>query len=122
MYHYLLDGPFRFCKRLLKSKVRRRYSTIYKLSLRKLGAIWTVSRGHVMDSLVGAFVFSPNGAAVCAGSKLTTPVLPLVRQEPGYDTFILTRALQYYARVNLWCTYRTRSGTCSRDVGRLEVN
>ncbi|MGH9654290.1 MAG: class I SAM-dependent methyltransferase [Bryobacteraceae bacterium] len=37
MYHLLLDGPFRFCKRVLRSNGRRRYSSIYDLSLRKLG-------------------------------------------------------------------------------------
>lgn len=36
--HYLfLDGPFKFCHKLLNSKVQRRYSTIYDLSKEKLG-------------------------------------------------------------------------------------
>jgi tRNA (mo5U34)-methyltransferase len=36
-YHYHLDGPFQFCHKILKSKVRRVYSTIYELSADKLG-------------------------------------------------------------------------------------
>lgn len=31
IYHYLLDGPFRFCHRILKSNVRRIYSSVYAL-------------------------------------------------------------------------------------------
>ena len=30
-YHYFLDGPFLLCKRVLKSKVKRTYLTIYEL-------------------------------------------------------------------------------------------
>ncbi len=37
LYTYLLEGPFRFCAKLLSSKVRRIYSTVYDLSLDKLG-------------------------------------------------------------------------------------
>jgi SAM-dependent methyltransferase len=36
-YHRLLDGPFQFCHRLLKSDVRRHYSTIYNLTTASLG-------------------------------------------------------------------------------------
>ena len=37
LYHYLLEGPFRFCAKLLGSNVRRVYSSIYDLSPTKLG-------------------------------------------------------------------------------------
>lgn len=37
LHEYLLEAPFRFCAKLLGSKVRRVYSTIYDLSLAKLG-------------------------------------------------------------------------------------
>jgi SAM-dependent methyltransferase len=36
-YHRLLDGPFQFCHRLLKSGVRRHYSSIYDLTPGALG-------------------------------------------------------------------------------------
>jgi tRNA (mo5U34)-methyltransferase len=36
-YHRHLDGPFRFCHRMLRSKVRRCYSTVYDLTAEKLG-------------------------------------------------------------------------------------
>jgi len=37
LHLYLLDGPFRFCHRRLNSKVARCYSTVYDLSVQKLG-------------------------------------------------------------------------------------
>ena len=38
VYHYHLDGPFQFCKDILKSQIRRCYSSVYDLSPEKLGA------------------------------------------------------------------------------------
>ena len=38
VYHYHLDGPFQFCKNILKSQIRRCYSSVYDLSPEKLGA------------------------------------------------------------------------------------
>lgn len=38
VYHYHLDGPFQFCQKILHSKVRRVYSTVYELTAQKLGA------------------------------------------------------------------------------------
>ncbi len=36
--HYLhLDGPFQFCHKILNSKIKRHYSTIYDLHLEELG-------------------------------------------------------------------------------------
>ncbi len=52
LYDYLLEGPFRFCARLLGSKVRRVYSTIYDLSLEKLGAPGGFDLVFVGDVLV----------------------------------------------------------------------
>lgn len=37
VHHFHLDGPFEFCRRILNSKVRRCYSTIYDLSAQKVG-------------------------------------------------------------------------------------
>jgi tRNA (mo5U34)-methyltransferase len=52
LYDYLLEGPFRFCARLLGSKVRRVYSTIYDLSLAKLGVPGGFDLVFVGDVLV----------------------------------------------------------------------
>ncbi len=37
LYFYLLEGPFRFCLRLLESQVERCYASVYELSPSKLG-------------------------------------------------------------------------------------
>ncbi len=37
IYFYAIDGPFQFCRKLLDSKVERCYSSVYNLSLPKLG-------------------------------------------------------------------------------------
>lgn len=38
IYHRLLDGPFRFCRERLHSKVERCFSTVYDISPKKLGS------------------------------------------------------------------------------------
>ena len=78
MYHYLLDGPFRFCKRLLKSKVRRRYSTIYKLSLRKLGArepFDLIFLGDVLIHTISPLQALAAVAPLCRGTLVLSQVM-----------------------------------------------
>jgi SAM-dependent methyltransferase len=77
-YHRHLDGPFQFCHTQLRSKVTRCYSSVYDLTLAKLG-------GEKFDLVFAgdllAHLFSPLKAldvlsGLCRGSLMLTIEVP----------------------------------------------
>jgi tRNA (mo5U34)-methyltransferase len=87
LYDYLLDGPFQFCHKRLKSTVGRRYSTIYDLSLEKLGASKPFDLVFVGDVLVHTLYplrALAAIAAVCGGTLVLAQMMPeTTTEEPA---------------------------------------
>ena len=78
LYEYLLDGPFRFCKRLLRSKVRRQYASIYDLSLKKLGSkkpFDLVFLGDVLIHTIDPLEALAAVAPLCQGTLVLSQVM-----------------------------------------------
>ncbi len=98
LYFHLLDGPFRFCQQRLNSKVERCYSTVYDLSVEKLGIegfdlvfLGNVLR-HTLYPLKGLAAVAPlcKGTLILSQTMLTGPdsqpaMLYVGGDDPGED-------------------------------------
>jgi tRNA (mo5U34)-methyltransferase len=87
-YHRHLDGPFQFCHRMLRSKIRRCYSTVYELSAEKLGCsrFDLIYVGDVVGHLFSPLKALDVLAGLCAKMLVVTipynPNLPSVPVNP----------------------------------------
>jgi tRNA (mo5U34)-methyltransferase len=77
-YEYHVDGPFKFCHRVLGSKVERRYSTIYNLSKDTLGAddFDFVYVGDVIVHTLHPVEALAALASVCSGTLVLSQEVP----------------------------------------------
>lgn len=68
--HFHLDGPFEFCRKILKSKVRRCHSTVYDLSAQKVGTdkFDFVFVGDVLLHTLAPFKALATIAQLCGGT------------------------------------------------------
>ena len=85
LYRCLLDGPFQFCRHRLASKVERCYSTIYDLTLEKLGVPHGFDLIFVGDVLVHTLYPLKALAALeplCRGQLVFAQMLPDGSQDP----------------------------------------
>ena len=85
LYRCLLDGPFQFCRRRLGSQVERCYSTVYDLTLEKLGVPQGFDLVFVGDVLVHTLYPLKALAALaplCRGQLVFAQMLPDGPQEP----------------------------------------
>ena len=78
IYRYFVDGPFRFCQKVLNSKVRRCYSRIYDLSKENLGSddFHLVFLGDVLVHTMYPLKALAAAAAVCRGTMIIAQDLP----------------------------------------------
>jgi len=81
--HYLhLEGPFRFCHTLLRSSVKRCYSTVYDLSLEKLGlaAFDMIFLGDLLLHLFSPLEALSTVAPLCRGKLIIFQKIPDVTE------------------------------------------
>jgi tRNA (mo5U34)-methyltransferase len=78
LYHYLLDGPFEFCRKLLNSRVERCYSTVYDLSSANLGpdGFDLVFMGDILLHTLHPLQAMAAVAPLCRGSLVIAQVMP----------------------------------------------
>jgi SAM-dependent methyltransferase len=91
LYRCLLDGPFQFCKTRLGSKVERRYSAIYDLTVENLGVANGFDLVFVGDVLVHALYPLKALAALaplCRGALVLAQSLPDGPQEPPAMVYV----------------------------------
>lgn len=89
-HHYILDGPFKFCHKMLKSKVRRCYSTIYDLSIEKLGSdrFDVVFLGDVLVHTLYPLKALAAAAAVCRRTLIIAQELPVSKDDQPAMVYI----------------------------------
>ncbi|RVT98684.1 hypothetical protein EOD42_00800 [Rhodovarius crocodyli] len=70
LHHWLLDGPFRFCHRVIGSRVKRRYTTIYDTPelLAEGGPFDLVMLGDILLHLIDPLHALAAAARVCSGT------------------------------------------------------
>ena len=85
-YHYLLDGPFRFCHRVLRSRAQRVYATAYDLphalAPQRFDLVFAGDiLAHLIDPLraVAAMAEICDGTLIIAQALSTEPVVPRLR-------------------------------------------
>ena len=91
LYWYLLEGPFRFCRERLKSRVERCYSTVYDLTLERTGVregFDYVFLGDVLIHILYPLKALASLAALCKGTLVFAGVLPDGPQEPPAMVYI----------------------------------
>ena len=91
LYWYLLEGPFRFCRERLASRVERCYSTVYDLTLDRTGVregFDYVFLGDVLIHTLYPLRALAALAALCRGTLLFAGVLPDGPQEPPAMKYI----------------------------------
>lgn len=91
LYWYLLEGPFRFCRERLGSRVERCYSTVYDLTLERTGVregFDYVFLGDVLIHTLYPLRALASLAALCRGTLLFAGVLPEGPQEPPAMKYI----------------------------------
>ena len=78
LYHYLLEGPFEFCRKLLDSRIERCYSTVYELSPAKLGSAGfdLVFMGDILLHTLHPLQALAAVAPLCRGSLVIAQVMP----------------------------------------------
>lgn len=78
VYQLLLEGPFRFCHRVLHSRVRRCYSTIYNLSAENLGrdGFDLIFIGDVLLHTLYPLQALAAVAPLCRGTLIIAQALP----------------------------------------------
>jgi len=78
LYFYLLKGPFDFCKRLLGSKVERRYASVYDLSPATLGVSGFdyVFLGDILLHTLNPLQALAAAAALCRNTLILSQVMP----------------------------------------------
>jgi SAM-dependent methyltransferase len=82
-YFYHLDGPFQFCYRVLRSKARRVYSTVYELreQLRGEKSFDLVFLGDVLVHTIDPLRGLAEAAALCGGELILSQVMPVEHGE-----------------------------------------
>ncbi len=91
LYWYLLEGPFRFCRERLQSRVERCYSTVYDLTVERTGVregFDFVFFGDVMIHTLYPLKALAALAALCTGTLVFAGVLPEGPQEPPAMMYI----------------------------------
>jgi tRNA (mo5U34)-methyltransferase len=94
LYWYLLEGPFRFCRERLRSRVERCYSTIYDLTLERTGVregFDLVFLGDVLIHTLYPLKALAALAPLCragTGTLIFAGVLPEGPQEPPAMIYI----------------------------------
>jgi tRNA (mo5U34)-methyltransferase len=91
LYWYLLEGPFRFCRERLRSRVERCYSTIYDLTLERTGVregFDLVFLGDVLIHTLYPLKALAALAPLTRGSLIFGGVLPEGPQEPPAMVYI----------------------------------
>jgi SAM-dependent methyltransferase len=91
LYWYLLEGPFRFCRERLQSRVERCYSTVYDLTLERTGVregFDYVFLGDVLIHTLYPLKALASLAALCKGTLVFAGVLPDGPQEPPAMVYI----------------------------------
>jgi SAM-dependent methyltransferase len=91
LYWYLLEGPFRFCRERLRSRVERCYSTIYDLTLERTGVregFDLVFLGDVLIHTLYPLKALAALAPLCRGTLVFAGVLPEGPQEPPAMVYI----------------------------------
>jgi tRNA (mo5U34)-methyltransferase len=83
LYHYLLEGPFEFCCKLLGSRVERCYSTVYDLSPANVGAegFDLVFMGDILLHTLHPLQALAAVAPLCRGSLVIAQVMPEAADE-----------------------------------------
>jgi tRNA (mo5U34)-methyltransferase len=78
LYDSFLEGPFQFCRQVLKSQVQRCYSTIYDLSPEKTGEKYFdyVFVGDVLIHTIYPLKALASAAALCRGTLILAQILP----------------------------------------------
>ena len=91
LYWYLLEGPFRFCRERLGSRVERCYSTVYDLTLERTGVregFDLVFLGDVLIHTLYPLKALAALAPLCRGALVFAGVLPEGAQEPPALVYI----------------------------------
>jgi tRNA (mo5U34)-methyltransferase len=91
LYWYLLEGPFRFCRERLGSRVERCYSTVYDLTLERTGVregFDLVFLGDVLIHTLYPLKAFAALAPLCRGTLVFAGVLPEGPQEPPAMMYI----------------------------------
>ena len=91
LYWYLLEGPFRFCRDRLRSRVERCYSTVYDLTVERTGVregFDFVFFGDVLIHTLYPLKALASLAALCRGTLVFAGVLPDGPQEPPAMVYI----------------------------------
>ena len=78
LYFYLLEGPFEFCRKLLRSQVERCYSTVYDLSPAKLGVdgFDLIFMGDILLHTLNPLMALAAVAPLCRGALVLSQVMP----------------------------------------------
>ena len=84
LHHYLLDGPFRLCSKMLGSKVERRYSSVYDLSPERLGrpGYDLVFLGDILVHTLRPFDAMVAAARMCLGTLVIAQMMPGAPDDP----------------------------------------
>ena len=91
LYWYLLEGPFRFCRQRLGSRVERCYCTVYDLTLERTGVregFDLVFLGDVLIHTLYPLKALAALAPLCRGSLVFAGVLPEGPQEPPAMVYV----------------------------------
>ncbi len=77
LYFYLLEGPFAFCRSVLKAEVERCYLTVYELSPAKLGDPFDlVFMGDILLHTLNPLQALAAVAPLCRGTLVLSQVMP----------------------------------------------
>ncbi|PKN51115.1 MAG: hypothetical protein CVU55_13355 [Deltaproteobacteria bacterium HGW-Deltaproteobacteria-13] len=77
LYNYFIDGPFKFCQRMLKSKVDRHYCTVYDICPERLGRTYDlVFLGDILLHTIHPLKALASAASVCDGTLILSQALP----------------------------------------------
>ncbi|NDJ12069.1 MAG: hypothetical protein EBY17_12910 [Acidobacteriia bacterium] len=91
LYWYLLEGPFRYCREKLGSKVERCYSTVYDITMERTGVREGFDLVFIGDVLIHTLYPLKALAALaplCRGQLVLAGVLPEGPQEPPAMVYI----------------------------------
>jgi tRNA (mo5U34)-methyltransferase len=86
LYCYLLDGPFELCRRLLNSRVERRFTTVYELSeaVLGIGEFDLVFMGDILLHTLNPLQALAAVAPLCRGVLVLSQMMPEAQdQQPA---------------------------------------
>lgn len=77
LYFYLLEGPFEFCRSLLDLRIRRYYSTVYDLTVDRLGGQFDlVFMGDILLHTLNPLQALAAVAPLCRGTLILAQTIP----------------------------------------------